>query len=110
MSIMGLHFDIDAEIEMEERSDGKMYAAHIKKLGLTTYGETRSHAKLRLEELLVKWAEWHIEHGLLHKRLSEMQVQWALSYNPTHAANFREAMLSRAYARAVEDPEDEHHA
>lgn len=65
-----------ADLSIERRNDGQMFAAHLDDLGLTAYGRTVEEARKELIGVFNVWVNFYRERGLLEERLNQMGAEW----------------------------------
>lgn len=67
---------VTANLSIERRNDGQMFAAHLEDLGLTAYGRTVEDARKELIGVFKAWVNFYRERGLLEERLNQMGAEW----------------------------------
>ncbi len=63
-------------LSIEEREDGRVFAARLRELGLTAYGHDTSEAKSNVKRLFNKLINEYRKLGLLEERLNGIGVEW----------------------------------
>jgi len=61
---------------IEERGDGKVFAARLKELGLTAYGQTPAEAKSKVKRQFRALIAEYRKRGILQRRLDGVGVEW----------------------------------
>ncbi len=58
------------------RKDGKMFAARLKQLKLTSYGKTPVEAEQALKGQFYRFVSAYRKLGLLEKRMTQVGIKW----------------------------------
>ena len=67
---------VKTALSIEERGDGRVFAARLKELGLTAYGQSPAEAKSKVKRQFNTLINEYRKLGLLEQRLNRVGVEW----------------------------------